>query len=258
MWLVALPGSMGVAAVLVLSTEFQTVKQEVQLHTAPAHGATTSQSSPAICRPSYLSPRACLLRLRACSATPATPPRVRPSVRQVKDSQYSAWAYLVAKGLIEIPWMLLLQFFSLLPAAYGIGGFQFSQFGNNWLCMTLQLYCFECGEQRISLAFPAPRPLPRDDTRHMMTVIRTSVAGLHSVSMGTMAGMLSYLTCASLIRLFFAKQRLIRTHTTLTQFPSPHPPRVTLDPHSVFMTSFQYSGVFVQPKVSSGGDARPS
>ena len=61
---------------------------------------------------------------------------------EVQNGMYSPTAYVVAMTVVEIPWLLLIALFSVLPA-YFIGGWYWPKFWLIWLFVSVELCVFE-------------------------------------------------------------------------------------------------------------------
>ena len=71
--------------------------------------------------------------------------------REVQSGMYSVAAYLCSTTAIQLPMMVCLSFFALVPAGYGIGAYPWSRFGPALLVYTPMLWSFEGVAQVASL-----------------------------------------------------------------------------------------------------------
>ena len=71
--------------------------------------------------------------------------------REVQSGMYSVAAYLCSTTAIQLPMMVCLSFFALVPAGYGIGAYPWSRFGPVLLTHSLMLWSFEGAAQLLSV-----------------------------------------------------------------------------------------------------------
>ena len=58
---------------------------------------------------------------------------------------------MLVTTLLEVPWVLVMAVFTLVPAAFGISGFAWTQFWPICLAMAGLLWALECFAQLVSL-----------------------------------------------------------------------------------------------------------
>ena len=60
--------------------------------------------------------------------------------REIKDGMYAPAAYMLIITLIQLPWMVILSIFALVPGGYLIEGFAFCEFGarHQWSAVSHQ------------------------------------------------------------------------------------------------------------------------